>query len=203
MDLGGSALTSEAQAFGFNQRIPIDLPGVIPSSFPAGALFNLTKPSQAYSAFGQQDVSATALQMALVAAGIANRGVIMTPHVMRDIHDSSGNLLAAYQPKPWITATNPLTAAAVTSLMQAVVTNGTATPVGFPAAWNVAAKTGTAEAGTTQQLTNDWMIAFAPANDPKVAVAVVVPNQGFGQTGAQVAGPPMKTILGYALAATP
>jgi len=75
--------------------------------------------------------------MALVAAGIANRGVIMTPHVMHSIHDSSGTLLTTYQPHPWLTATSPLTAAAVTSLMKAVVTNGTATGVGFPAEWNV------------------------------------------------------------------
>ena len=203
MDLGGPALTAEAQAFGFNQNIPIDLPGAQISKFPSGAIFNATKPSQAYSAFGQQNVVATPLQMALVAAGIANRGVIMTPHVMRDIHDTAGTLLTTYQPKPWITATNPLTAAAVTSLMQSVVTNGTATPVGFPASWNVAAKTGTAETGPNATLTNDWMIAFAPANDPKVAVAVMVPNQPGNDTGASISGPPMKTILGDALAATP
>ena len=203
MALGGVALTQEATAFGFNQVPPIDLPGANASAFPAGALFNLNKPSQAYSAFGQQDVVATALQMSLVAAGIANRGVIMTPHVMRDIHDTAGNLLSRYQPKPWLTATSPLTAAAVTSLMQAVVTNGTATQVGFPAAWNVAAKTGTAETGPNATLTNDWMIAFAPANNPKVAVAVVVPNQPGSDTGAQISGPPMKTILGDALAETP
>ena len=128
-------------------------------------------------AFGQQDVTATALQMALVAAGIGNHGVIMTPHVMSQIRDSQGNVESVYTPKSWLTATTPGTASLVTSLMQAVVTNGTATTVGFPASWNVAAKTGTAETGPNATLTNDWMIAFAPANNPKVAVAVVVPNQ--------------------------
>jgi len=204
MDLGGQSLTSEAQAFGFNQNVPIDVPGAGVSKFPAGPLFDSTPSSQAYSAFGQQDVVATTLQMAMVAAGIADRGVIMTPHVMRDVHDSSGALVTAYQPHPWLTATSPLTAAAVTSLMQSVVTMPGATAYGlFPAQWNVAAKTGTAETGRTNQYTNDWMIAFAPANDPKVAVAVSVPNQGYSQTGAEVAGPPTKTILGDALAATP
>jgi len=162
----------------------------------------LDKPTQAYSAFGQQDVVATALQMALVADGFANRGVIMTPHVMQSIHDSSGTLVTAYTPHPWLTATNPLTAAAVTTLMQGVVTNGTAANI-FPPLWNVAAKTGTAETGKDNALTNDWMIAFAPANDPKVAVAVVVPNQVGSSTGASISGPPMRTILGDALAATP
>ena len=208
MSLGGATLTQEAQAFGFNQIPPIDLPGADASTFPAGPTFNLpsSKPFQAYAAFGQgSNVVGTALQMALVADGIANRGVIMTPHLMRDIHDTAGNLLAQYQPKSWLTATNPLTATAVTSLMQQVVSNpiGTAYTVGFPAAWNVAAKTGTAETGPNQSLTNDWMIAFAPANNPKVAVAVVVPNQPADQTGASTSGPPMKTILGDALAETP
>jgi peptidoglycan glycosyltransferase len=205
MDLKGPALTSEAESFGFNQVPPIDILGANASKFPSGPFIDNNPATQAYSAFGQQDVIATSLQMALVAGGIANRGVIMTPHVMRDIHDSAGNLVATYQPKPWITATNPLTAAAVTSLMQSVVTNGTATQVGFPSSWNVAAKTGTAETvdGFGQPLTNDWMIAFAPANNPRVAVAVAVPNQRASGTGAEIAGPPMKTILGYALAATP
>ena len=211
MSLGAVPLTTEAHAFGFNQNIPIDLPASTISYFPpdtpgsANSLYN-DAPSQAYSAIGQQDVDATPLQMALVAAGIANQGVIMTPHVMEQIRDSQGNLVAAYKPKPWITATNPLTAAAVTSLMQAVVSQpgATASGVGFPASWNVAAKTGTAETvgPEGQAETNDWMIAFAPANDPRVAVAVVVPNQPADKTGASTSGPPMKTILGDALAAT-
>jgi peptidoglycan glycosyltransferase len=71
----------------------------------------------------------------------------------------------------------------------------------------VAAKTVTAETGTGNvtgsNLTNDWMIAFAPANDPKVAVAVVVPNQPGSATGAETSGPPMKAILGDALGLTP
>jgi peptidoglycan glycosyltransferase len=203
MALGAVSLTTEAQAFGFNQHIPLDLPGVGVSNFPSIAQLANNAPSQAYSAFGQQDVTATALQMALVADGIANQGVVMTPHVMQQIRDSQGTLVTTYNPKAWLTATSPLTAAAVTTLMQAVVTGGTATQVGFPAQWNVAAKTGTAETGPNATLTNDWMIAFAPANDPKVAAAVVVPSQPGSDTGAQVSGPPMKTILGDALAATP
>ncbi len=205
MDLGGPALLCAAQPFGYTPQDPLALPGAGVSQFPTATSSPsiLDKPTQAYSAFGQQDVVATALQMALVADGFADHGVIMTPHVMQDIHDSAGDLLTTYRPHPWVTATNPLTAAAVTTLMQGVVTSGTAANVGFPASWDVAAKTGTAETGPNASLTNDWMIAFAPANDPRVAVAVVVPNQIGSSTGAEVSGPPMKTILGDALAATP
>jgi peptidoglycan glycosyltransferase len=207
-------MNGEAQAFGFNQNIPIDLPGAAVSEFPTAAALTNDDPLIATAAFGQgfgdNTVIATPLQMALVAAGIANQGVIMTPHVMAEIRDDQGNLVTAYTPQPWLTATNPLTASAVTSLMQKVVTNGTASPSGsfsgFPAAWNVAAKTGTSETGggvLGNQETNDWMVAFAPANDPKVAVAVVVPNQPYSATGAEVSGPPTKAILGDALAQTP
>ena len=142
--------------------------------------------------------------MALVAEGIADRGVIMTPHVMSEIRDTSGTLVQSYKPTPWLQATNALTSAAVTQLMQAVVTSGTAAGV-FPANEDVAAKTGTAETSGAfgQPLTNDWMIAFAPANDPRVAVAVAVPNQVPSATGAEISGPPMAAILADALAATP
>ncbi len=203
-----TSLNTEAEAFGFNQKVPLDLPDVGVSNFPTAAQLLNNAPLQAYSAFGQgtsvaSDI-ATTLQMGLVAAGIADRGVIMTPHIMREIRDSSGNLVEAYKPTPWLQATNSLTAAAVTQLMQAVVTSGTAQGV-FPASENVAAKTGTAETSGAfgQPLTNDWMVAFAPANDPKVAVAVSVPNQVPSTTGAEISGPPTAAILSAALAATP
>jgi peptidoglycan glycosyltransferase len=203
-----TSLNTEAEAFGFNKQVPLDLTDVGVSNFPTAAELVNNAPLQAYSAFGQgTSVStdiATTLQMALVAAGIANRGVIMTPHVMQQIRDSQGNLVETYKPTPWVTATNPLTTAAVTSLMQAVVTSGTAKGV-FPPQENVAAKTGTAETSGAfgQPLTNDWMIAFAPANDPRVAVAVSVPNQVPSSTGAEISGPPTAAILSAALAATP
>ena len=199
-----TSLNTEAESFGFNKQVPLDLTSVGVSNFPTAAELVNNAPLQAYSAFGQgtsvsSDI-ATTLQMAMVAAGIANRGVIMTPHVMREVRDTSGNLIQAYQPTPWLQATNPLTAAAVTQLMQAVVASGTAQGV-FPSNENVAAKTGTAETSGAfgQPLTNDWMIAFAPANNPTIAVAVSVPNQAPSATGAEIAGPPTAAILKAAL----
>jgi penicillin-binding protein A len=206
----GPNLGVEAQAFGFDQQVPIDLTNPAVSSFPTAASLTNDQALSATAAFGQGfgsgTVIASPLQMALVAAGIANGGVIMTPHVMQSIRDSQGNLVETYTPKPWLTATSALTAAAVTHLMQGVVTSGTASTVGFPASWNVAAKTGTAETGTGplgNSLTNDWMVAFAPANDPKVAVAVSAPNQPASATGAEISGPPMKEILADVLGLTP
>ena len=124
---------------------------------------------------------------------------------MRDIRDSSGQPgRRPTNPHPWLTATNPLTAAAVTSLMQAVVTSGTAATGVFPAAWNVAAKTGTAETGPTNNAHQRLDDRLRPGQRPEGGG-----GRGRAQPGRaaprvpQIAGPPMKTILGDALAATP
>ena len=99
-----------------------------------------------------------------------------------------------------MTASSPQAAATVASLMKLVVTQGTADKVGFPASLDAAVKTGTAQTGDPSANTDDWMIGFAPANDPQIAVAVVVPYQNFVDTGAGVAGPIMKAMLEAALA---
>jgi peptidoglycan glycosyltransferase len=174
----------------------------VKSNFPSVADLTNNAPAQAYSAFGQQNVTASALQMALVAAGIANGGVIETPHVMAQIRDSQGNLVTSYTTKPWLKATTTSTAQQVTSLMQAVVTKGTASgpPPVFPADENVAAKTGTAEVGTQAQYTSDWMVAFVPGSH--VVVALVAPFQASDRTGAIISGPPTCAILQVALNST-
>jgi peptidoglycan glycosyltransferase len=195
--VGAPGLNSEAVAFGFDQVPPLDLPGAVKSSFPS--VSELTPPFLAYSAFGQENVTASALQMAMVAGAIANDGVIMTPHVMAQIRDSQGNLVQTYTPKPWIKATTPSTASQVQSLMQGVVGDPTGTAYGvFPADEAVAAKTGTAQVGSNAQYTSDWMIAYSTKN-PNVAVAVAAPYQGPSQTGASVVGPVTCAILQVAL----
>jgi peptidoglycan glycosyltransferase len=83
--------------------------------------------------------------------------------------------------------------------MQNVVRYGTAAGI-FPSNLDVAAKTGTAQTGNSSKNTDDWMIAFAPATDPTVAVAVVLPFQEVSATGAQVAGPVVKCLIEGALA---
>jgi peptidoglycan glycosyltransferase len=97
----------------------------------------------------------------------------------------------------WKQAVSPAAAAQVTTLMQSVITNpsGTAAGVGFPASLDAAVKTGTAQTGNPQANTDDWMIGFAPASNPTIAVAVVVPLQHQEDNGAGVAGPIMKAML--------
>ena len=195
--LGVPTLQEQAELFGYNSVPGIDLPGVVPSVFPT-----LAPNSEAFladSAIGQYNVAATVLQNAMVASGIANGGIVTTPHLMSQIRDSQGNVVETYSPKPMPRTATAAAATQVTSLMEGVVKNGTASGVGFPSYLCAAVKTGTAQTSPTQQVTETWMIGFAPANDPKVAVAVVVPEQSIVSDGAEVAGPIMKAVLEAAI----
>ena len=200
IQLGVATLRQQAELFGINSYPPIDLPndtqqpvgGVVASTLqqiPANS-----QALQAYSAIGQETVQDTALQNAMVAAGIANGGVIMTPHLMSSIDDSQGSQVRTYTPTPLPRSASAQSAQAVTALMESVPKpGGTAAIVNFPSYLCAAVKTGTAQTGLG--LNHDWMIGFAPANDPKIAVAVVVPFQNLSSDGASVAGPIVKTIM--------
>jgi peptidoglycan glycosyltransferase len=195
--IGAASMTAEADSFGFNQQPPIDLPHSPEeiSSFLQPSCYLNAQVYLAFSSIGQKCTSASALQMAMVASAFADNGVIMTPHVMSQIRDSDQNLVTTYKPTVWKQATTSGTAAALSGLMQQVVLHGTASSVGFPAADHVAAKTGTAQAGVGNTHVNGWMIAFAPATDPVVAIAVVIPNTAVYKLGAEVAGPVMKSMI--------
>lgn len=199
LDLGAQKLSAGANAFGFNSVPPIDLPFGAESVFPPASAFDRDIPALAKSAIGQQDVSATPLQMALVASAIANDGVIMTPHVMADVRDTDGTVVETYQPKPWLTAVSPDVAHTTRDLMVGVVTGGTGTAAQIPGV-SVAGKTGTAQTGNNT--THTWFIAFAPANAPRVAVAVMLENQPASNeaTGGALAAPIAQAVLRAALA---
>jgi len=204
IQLGGNLLSQQADLFGYNAVPPIDLPYVVKSTFPtASDLSGANQAFVAYSSIGQYNVRATALQNAMVAEGIADTGVVMTPHVMAAIHNSaSGALVEDYKPTVFKTASTPAAAQSVKKLMEGVVTTprGTAAGVGFLPQDQVAVKTGTAQEGNAAQNTNDWMIGLAPASDPTVAVAVVVPQQATTFSGARIAGPIVKAMIEATLA---
>jgi peptidoglycan glycosyltransferase len=206
LELGASNLAQEAAAFGFNAVPPLDVPGAAASYFPPASFFSQNLPQLAYSAIGQGNDSATPLQMALVASAIANHGVIETPHLMSEIVNYQNQVIRRYQPHPWKIATSAQTAAKVTSLMEGVVNGGTAQGIALPGV-KIAAKTGTAQTNLSSGSTatgrdDNWMVAFAPAQNPQIAVAVVVPQQpglSPNPTGAQYAGPVVKAMLAAAL----
>ncbi len=200
ISLGARNLATEAKAFGFNRAPPLDLPSPAQSSFPPASSFAQNLPELAYSAIGQENVSATPLEMAMVVSAIADGGTIMTPHVMSEVTNKAG-VVTTYSPHPWLQATSASTASLVRADMVGVVNGGTASNIALPGI-TVAAKTGTAEVGTNSGPTDDWMVAFGPAGPgqtPTIAVAVVRPSQASSATGSSEAGPVMKAFLAAAL----
>jgi penicillin-binding protein A len=145
-------------------------------------------------AFGQADLAVTPLRMALVAATVAAGGTEPRPYLVRAVLAPDGRALRKTAPLPLATPISADTAAAVRSLMVAVVRAGTGTAAALPDV-EVAGKTGTATnpAGKSHA----WFVAFAPAGKPRVAVAIVVENAGYG--GA-VAAPIARRVLSVALA---
>ena len=99
--IGEDNMQNGVKRFGFNTRNPIDLPAAATSVFPD------TKKSKAFlgqASIGQFDTAASPLEMALVASAVANNGIIMTPHVMKEVRDDNGKVIKTFDPKPWLTA---------------------------------------------------------------------------------------------------
>ncbi len=188
--------------FGIYSVPPLDVaPGAVASSGPRAGTFQTDAPRYALAGIGQGDVAVTPLQMALVAAGIANGGVIMQPHVADEITDQDDNVIRRISPKPWMTATDPATAEEVKRMMISVVEGGTGTAAQIEGV-TVAGKTGTAQTESGNKIPHAWFISFAPAEDPQVAVAVMIEHGGnFGSeaTGGQVAAPIAAQMIRLAL----
>jgi penicillin-binding protein A len=197
----GDQFVAGMAKFGIGQAPPIDLsPGAVPSVGPAAGSFQSNQPQFALAGIGQGAVAVTPLQMALVADGIANGGVIMQPHVASEIRDANDKLIRRVDPTPWMTATTPQVAQAVTQMMIQVVNSGTGTAAQIPGV-TVAGKTGTAQT-VPGQPPHAWFVAFAPAEAPRFAVAVIVEHGGNANqeaTGGRVAAPIAAQMLKLAL----
>ncbi|HEX9681916.1 MAG TPA: penicillin-binding transpeptidase domain-containing protein [Acidimicrobiales bacterium] len=201
LDVGAEALADAAAGYGFGQVPPLDLPAVVAATFPPLEAFDRNLPAVAQSAIGQFDVQATPLQMALMAAAVVNGGSIVRPQVVAEVRDDAGEVIARLEPREWRRAMGSETADLLEQAMIGVVDGGTATVLRTPGV-SVGAKTGTAELGGEGPASHAWIIAFAPADDPKVAVAVFVEgDETTGtQTGGRIAGPIAKAVIDAVLA---
>ncbi len=182
-----------ANRLGFNNPLPLDI-RTEPSTFPG--IDDEDAPLRAYVGIGQGDVVATPLQMALVAATIANGGEVPRPHLVREILDAGGGIARRFEPEIVEDAMSPDVADVVTQMMVAAVADGTGGAAAIPGI-QVAGKTGTAQTVRGEN-PHTWFITFAPADDPQLAVAVIVENGGaFGSeaTGGAVAAPIARQIL--------
>jgi peptidoglycan glycosyltransferase len=201
VDIGAEQLVSTAESFGFGDRAPVDLPAVARSEIQSPDFFKHNIPLLAQTAIGQQ-VRATPLQMALVAATIANGGREMKPHVLRDVRNRDGDIVRTYHPELWHQAVAPEVASTMRDAMVGVARSGTATRLQVPGV-TTAGKTGTAQLGNGTS--HAWIIGFAPAEAPRVAIAVIVEAQpgASEQTGGRVAAPIGQAVLEAALAVVP
>ena len=195
--LGARRILDYARRFGFYSLPPLETPG---DERRASGLYTRGRPffpkhdyqvDPGRLAFGQERLQVTPLQMAMVAAAIGNRGVVMRPYVVDRVEAPGGGVVTRRKPEALGQAIKPKTAAELTRMMESVVTGGTGTAAQIPGV-PVAGKTGTAETGVSHRNTT-WFAAFAPAGAPKVAVAVVLENQSG--TGGATAAPIARTVL--------
>jgi len=199
LKLGAQALVDQAEAYGFNQDIPFDVP-FVSGSIPEVSYFDQRQPAVAISAIGQDQVAANPLQMALVASAIANGGVEMQPRLVTEVLEPTGQPIQTFQPVEFGTPISPETAQDMTQMMIDVVDHGTGTSAQIPGI-TVAGKTGTAQHGTGEA-PHAWFVSFAPAENPQIAIAVVVldgGDLGSEATGGAVAAPIAKTLIEAAL----
>jgi penicillin-binding protein A len=199
--LGKQTMARYMRRFGFDKKPQLDYPTEEMSSsgeYSATRLVSLTSPlvDVGRMGIGQDKLEVTPLQMAEVAAAVANRGRLMAPHMTDRIVDPDGRTTKRISPRVQSVVMKPSTAADVTTMMEAVVNEGTGTSAQIPGV-RVAGKTGTAETQIGTKINNVWFIAFAPASAPKVAIAVTlkgVPGQG-GAFAAPIAREIMERLL--------
>jgi peptidoglycan glycosyltransferase len=194
IEVGAEGMYHQAEAFGFNDHYLDDLGPQAESAFPAGT----NTPQTGQTGFGQFDVRATPLQMAMVAAGIANGGTVMKPYLVDEVQSADLQTLDKTEPSELSRAVSPTTANELTKLMVATVNEGTASPAAMDGI-EVAGKTGTAQSGVEGKPPYAWFVSFAPADDPQVAVAVMiesVPGKDTSEiAGGALGGPIAKAVM--------
>ncbi|RJQ43927.1 MAG: penicillin-binding protein 2 [Gaiellales bacterium] len=177
-ELGQETLFEYMKRFGLYERPPLELPEdevAVSGRYEAGKLAGPEKqldPVQvAWMAIGQENLQVTPLQMAMIAQAIGNGGEMMAPYLIDTISDYHGTIIRQADPKVWKTPIDSSTAAELTEMMIMTVEEGTGSKA-QTSKTQIAAKTGTAE--VEGRGPNAWFVGFAPAEDPKYAIAVLV-----------------------------
>ncbi|MFI6457426.1 peptidoglycan D,D-transpeptidase FtsI family protein [Streptosporangium amethystogenes] len=191
MELGYDALRDQAAKFGIGGE-PLSIPLPVAGS-GIGPEEDLAALAQA--SIGQRSNQMTPLQMAMIAAGIANNGVVMKPYLVNKIADAEGGEIETADPDELSTAMSEENARKLQEMMINVVNKGTASAAQIPGV-TVGGKTGTAETARGRD-PHAWFISFAPAEDPKVAVALIVESGSAGNdaSGGHTAAPIAKSVM--------
>lgn len=201
VSVGKAVMARYMTRFGFDHKPQLDFPATEMSSSGEYRNGRLLDPRSSYvdvgrMGIGQDKLQVTPLQMAEVVSAVANNGRLMTPHLTDRVVDPDGRTLQTISPTVQSVVMKPSTAQAVTSMMESVVTAGTGTQAQIPGV-RVAGKTGTAETQFGNTVNNVWFVAFAPADNPRVALAVTL--QHVNGLAGDVAAPVARQILGALL----
>ena len=196
--LGNKTMGDYMTRLGFYSKPPLDYPAsqrLASGEYDHGNLLapESSKIDVGRMAIGQDKLSVTPLQMAMVAAAVANKGKLMKPHFTDKVVDRDGRTVTDVKPEVMAQVMSPDTAQKVGIMMTHVVEEGTGT-AGALSGIRVAGKTGTAETDTVHNITQPWFIAFAPVDNPKIAIAVTV-ERTVGGFGGTVAAPIAKQVL--------
>ena len=198
LSLGTPAIRDQAAAFGIN-----DQPATMPLNVVASTVGEVPdQAALAQAAIGQRNVRITPLQAAAMVAAVANKGVLMKPYLVAQELAPNLSVQQTASPQAQSTAMSTANAAALTTMMEHVVSRGTGTPAQIPGVV-VAGKTGTADTGLTTaagkpEAPDAWFAGFAPAAKPEIAVAVIVENAGSSTneiTGGKVAAPIAAAVI--------
>lgn len=190
LNLGADGFYRTVKAFGLEQDPALEIPVRPGTLAPPGKMI----PTElASSAIGQGKVLVSPLHMALVAAAIANKGVMMHPYLVETVKDSLGETTQRAAAHPWLNATTPEISGVIREGMVDAVRYGTARAAAV-SGMQVAGKTGSAENARGQ--THAWFIGFAPSDQPRLAIAVILENAGMGGS---VAAPVASSLLEAAI----
>ncbi len=201
LDLGPDGFQQGIARWGVGEKLPIDLPGAAASTIGDFDGIDQNLPLLAIRGFGQNDDQMVPLHMAMVAATVANHGEMMRPYVVDAALDHDGNLLDRTQPDVWKRPISRQTADLLSGLMRGVAERGTASCcIALENGISVAAKTGTAQLNGPgePERSHAWIMAFAPVEQPKYAVAVMLKGttaEISASTGGKLAGPLAKAML--------
>lgn len=193
IQLGAEEIGITSAALGFNQEIPYAWP-VPEAVWPTDELVD-DPAALGQSGIGERNVRATPLHMAMVAAAVANGGVVPEPFLVDRLFDADGETVEETEPAELGRAMGPETASILAQMMERVVTEGTGRRAAVPGV-RVAGKTGTATG--SGDFSNPWFIGFAPVGAPTISLAVLIegsPASGESATGGSVAAPVASEII--------
>lgn len=187
VEIGGVVINDIAERAGFNSILSFELGAAI-SSIPTAEDLDSNPGALAQTGLGERDIRVTPLQMAIVTAAFANDGEMMSPYLVDAVLTRDGSTLERTEPQSLGLLLEPLIASEVVSMMIDVVADGTGRAAARPG-MAIAGKTGTAEGAGGP---HSWFLVLAPAEDPSIALVVVIEGEG---TGGTIAAPIAARIL--------